>query len=660
VNQANAATGVAGQNGEPQQVSAGADADAAARMAEISQHATAAPAASTAGPKTWGTATDQLAIGPILQQPLGFLPRPALLAQLDQTRRHGPVVQVVTGMRGTGKTQLAAAYARAKLAGGWRLVVWVNASTSGNLLAGLAAAADAAGLSDGGSGWDAAEAGHAVRQLLEGDGERCLLVFDDVEDHDLVRPFIPVGGAAQVLVLAGRQPVVNLGSEIRVDAFTEEEALAFLDGRTGLGEAGAKSVAAAVGYLPLAMAQVGAVIAGEYLGYESCLDQLNALSVEERLSPEDEQSYPRGVAESVMLSLNAVQASDQTGVSSRVMTIMAVLSAAGVRRELLYVAGQMGALGACGPVDPATVDRALERLAERSLVNFSLNRQTVVVHRLARQVIWEALTRQGRLAFVCRVATSVLETHADALAGSRNCLVVRHIAEQVAAVIENAAWLADATDQELVDTLLRVGFFGLSHLIELGDRAQAVALGTQLTVGLEQMLGRDDPHTLDARETLAAAYQSAGNSVVASAMFELALAARERVLGPDHPDTMRSRQRLAGVYRSAGEVARAVPLVEQILDARERLLGADHPATLQARNNLAAAYLEASRTAEAIPLFEQVLAACERLLGANDSRTQAARHNFAAANQKAGPVPPSSPPPGLADHVGSDLQDDGP
>ena len=62
--------------------------------------------------------------------------------------------------------------------------------------------------------------------------------------------------------------------------FSAEEALAFLASRTGLADAaGAAAVAAELGYLPLALAQAAAVIAGQHLGYRTYLERLRALPV---------------------------------------------------------------------------------------------------------------------------------------------------------------------------------------------------------------------------------------------------------------------------------------------------------------------------------------------------------------------------------------------
>jgi hypothetical protein len=121
-------------------------------------------------------------VGEIPQEPLGFQPRADLLAALDSSGPRARVVLVhaVTGLGGVGKTHLAAAYARTRLAERWRLVAWINAEKLGGVLAGLAAVA--AGLGLGAGAGDAEAAGRAVRHRLEIDGDRCLLVFDNATD----------------------------------------------------------------------------------------------------------------------------------------------------------------------------------------------------------------------------------------------------------------------------------------------------------------------------------------------------------------------------------------------------------------------------------------------------------------------------------------------
>src|SRR5438552_10068525 len=94
--------------------------------------------------------------GAIPREPPDFLPRPDLLAELDRSDAR---VLVLHSVSGAGATQLAAAYARARLAEGWRLVAWVSAGDTGTLLGGLAAIADALGLSEPATAQDRTDPG---------------------------------------------------------------------------------------------------------------------------------------------------------------------------------------------------------------------------------------------------------------------------------------------------------------------------------------------------------------------------------------------------------------------------------------------------------------------------------------------------------------------
>jgi tetratricopeptide (TPR) repeat protein len=580
----------------------------------------------------------QVVVGDIPQVPPGFQPRAGLLAELDRGR--GPVVRAVTGIQGAGKTQLAAAYARAKLAASWRLVAWVNAADPGVLGAGLAEVAEALGLADGRAGRGVGDAGGAVRDWLERDGRRCLVVFDNALDPDEIRPVLPAYGAARVLITGSRRPVAGLGGGVPVDVFSPDEALAFLAARTGLADtAGARALARELGYLPLALAQAAGVIAAHDLAYWTYLGRLRAMPAAAHLSRAEGQPYPHGVAEAIMLSLDSVRAGDPGGVDTGIMEVTSVLSAGGVRRGLLHDAGRAGVLTAGrdrADVPADLVDVALARLVERSLLTFSLDGETVIAHHLVMRVVRDALAHEERLAAVCRNAACVLHSRAGSLVRSPDRPAVRDIAEQVAALQETAGPAGQA-DGELAGTMLRLRSWVLYYLALLGDGApQAISAGEAVAADSARLLGPDHPDTLASWNNLAIACQEAGRKAEAVRLHEWALAGRVRALGPEHADTLASRNNLAIACQEVGRKAEAVRLHERALAGRERVLGPDHPDTLASRNNLATAYQQMGWAAEAISSFRRALAGREQVLGPDHPDTLASRNGLAAACQEAG------------------------
>jgi tetratricopeptide (TPR) repeat protein len=589
----------------------------------VEQQVIQAPSGPVAGP---------VVAGEVPQQPPAFQMRPELLAALRDSGPGVVVVRAVTGMRGVGKTQLAAAHARSCIDASWRLVAWVNAEELGGLLAGLAEVATALGV----GAEDARVAGRAVRHWLEVDGERCLVVFDNATDPGLLRPFIPAAGAARVIITSNRQSVAYLGAGVPVDVFSEQEALTFLAARTGHADgAGAQALAEDLGCLPLALAQAAAVIASQHLTYDTYLARLRRLPVGDLLVAEEAGEYPRGVAAAMLLSLDAVRAVDDNGACMAVMELVAVLSPSGVRRSLLHeAAGQnfLHRFGQSGELTVEAVDRALARLAGMSLLTFSLDGSSVSAHRLVMRVIREQLVGRDALTVVCGAAMLLFRALADSLESTwhENRSAARDLVEQIIALHESSAGCQADSDFTLCMMDLRSSAF--SFLTDLGDSpARAIMIGEPLLADQGKILGFDHPETVDTRNVLAGAFCAAGRTAEAITLVEQVLAIRERALGADHPDTMAIRNNLAAAYNDAGRTAESIDLLEQVLADRERVLGADHPDTMSTRNSLAKAYLLAERAAEAIDLLEQTLADRERVLGVDHPDTLMSRHNVAIA-----------------------------
>jgi tetratricopeptide (TPR) repeat protein len=570
-----------------------------------------------------GPEREPVVLGDIPREPPAFQERPELLdTEIDSGSGRSAMVFAVTGLRGVGKTQLAAAWARQRLAERWRVVAWIDAEDRAQLLAGFDQLARELGLSPGGQ--DSYESAMRVRHWLEGDGSRCLLVLDNATGADMLRPFLPAVGNSQVVITSSHQSLASLGLAVPVGGFRRDQSVDFLNERTGLEDYdGAGRVAGELGDLPLALAQAASLIIGQRLEYGTYLSRLAAVPVASYLSRTEEDPYPRGCAEAIILSLIAIELSDPAQLRRRIMETASVLSAAGVSRALLA-----GALGA----KQAEVDAALQSLADASLLTWSLDGSSVSAHRLVMRVVRERAVQDATLHTAIANAICGLQGMLESQVEARqNPARAREFVTQVMVLSEHTASFPAAIGDQDAQMLLKLRAWAGWYLNEVADASRAIPLLEQNLASYRQIRGHAHQDTLTARDSLATAYRLAGRLSEAIQLQVSNLTDRERVLGEDHPDTLVSRRNLGRTYRVAGRVDKAVTLLEQNLADCQRLFGDDHPETLAARNHLARAYRVAGRIDDATPLLERNAAAREEILGRDHIDTLTSRNNLADA-----------------------------
>ena len=577
----------------------------------------------------------QVVVGEIPREPAAFVAR-VMVSPAGRRRWRGRVAVVcaVTGLRGVGKTQIAAAYARARVGEGWGLVGWVNAETRDVLLDGLNRVAEGLGVAD--PEGDSLESARRLRAYLQTRAGEGLLVLDNATDPDGLRPFLPATGGTQVVVTTTDRAFAALGQPVDVSAFTRPQSAGYLRERTGLAdEDGADAVAQQLGDLPLGLAQAAATIGRQHLTYSTYLERLRQVPVWELLGRVPGEDYPHATAAALLLSVQATEASDPAGLAGWLLRVLAVLSPDGIPRALLdglprVRPGQRLAVSRRRGRRRRDweVDAAIERCVGGSLLEWSVAGDAVIMHRLLARVLRERDQARGQWVKTVAAALNMLEPllFPETEAWSR-----REDGARLGAQVE-ALWDADAEtgngDRDLTLRQLRARSWAVRQLRASADLSRAIAAGIRTLADAERVLGADHPDTLTSRNNLAYAYQAAGRVDQAIPLFERTLADAERVLGADHPDTLTSRNNLAYAYQAAGRVDQAIPLFERTLADRERVLGADHPDTLTSRNNLAYAYQAAGRVDQAIPLFERTLADRERVLGADHPDTLTSRNNL--------------------------------
>ncbi|CAA9366238.1 MAG: hypothetical protein AVDCRST_MAG93-7999, partial [uncultured Chloroflexia bacterium] len=195
------------------------------------------------------------------------LPNPHLVARddlLDSLERELmpqnslPRIAALWGLGGVGKTQVAAAYAF-RHAENMHVVWWLQAQSDATITSDYVVLARALQL-PGADAQDQTQVAAAAIRWLERSGQSWLLIFDNAERQDAIRPFLPRMGNGQVIVTS-TSPAWGALTLLRYNVKPLElhEAADFLEKRLGTSDrASADQLANALGGLPLALAQAAA------------------------------------------------------------------------------------------------------------------------------------------------------------------------------------------------------------------------------------------------------------------------------------------------------------------------------------------------------------------------------------------------------------------
>jgi tetratricopeptide (TPR) repeat protein len=139
--------------------------------------------------------------------------------------------------------------------------------------------------------------------------------------------------------------------------------------------------------------------------------------------------------------------------------------------------------------------------------------------------------------------------------------------------------------------------------------------------GYEKVLGKEHPSTLTSVSTLAGVLSRQGKYEAAEEANRRALEGREKVLGKEHPDTLTSVSNLAGVLSEQGKYEAAEEANRRALEGYEKVLGKEHPNTLTSVWCLADLMERLGRKADAVLLYERAVAGLSTSLGARHPHT---------------------------------------
>jgi hypothetical protein len=571
------------------------------------------------------------------------------------------LTQVLSGLGGIGKTQIAAHYA--SMVWGARavdLLVWLTVSSRQAVITGYREAVHKVDARDPGE--DPEAAARRFLAWLAATDRSWLVVLDDLADPADLRGLWPQGASGRTVATTRRRDNVLYGTGRRVveiGVFTPEEALAYLtaklDNDPDCLEQSAE-LAEDLGYLPLALAQAATYIRDRSL---TCAEyRVRFASQQSTLAeslPPDALSddYPHAVAVTWSLSIDRGNQLPPKGLAGPALQLAAMLDPNGIpeaffhaRAVRAYLAAYRAHLAFLPDSESiqnnAEIGNALEvstedaidalhclRRLSLAVVDRKSPFQETRVHALVQRVVREHLTPDASHVTAVAAADALFEVWPEHDSEASLSRALRDCTDSLRRNREMDLWSPAPHP-----VIFRCGH----SLGNVGLVGQAVTYWENLAASSTQRLGPDHPVTLEARGNFASWSGSAGDAPGAVHALDQVLADCQRLLGLDHPLTMDTRVNLARWRGEAMDPAGARTL-EELLAEQLRLFGHDDPRTLKTRHQLARGCGYDGDAARSIQMFEDLIPDCQRVLGLDHPEVLNIRADLAFRRGMTGDAP---------------------
>jgi tetratricopeptide (TPR) repeat protein len=468
--------------------------------------------------------------------------------QLTPKESH-PRIAVLWGLGGVGKTQVASAYAYRR-ADDTDVVWWVQAQSEATIIGDYVALGRVLGLPEAGIE-DQAEVATIVIHWLEQSNLSWLLIFDNAEHHDAIHRFIPGLGNGQVIVTSTSPDWGAMASRrYRVRELSTEHAANYLEMRCGFGHrASAEKLAAALGGLPLALAQAAAFMdttGTSIAGYVDLFTEHRMRVLDAPGAPVDHRLTVTATWEVALMRVR-----EQSPAAIELLSLCAFLAPERIPIDLM--AAHRDVLP--NHLQVALADKFAMTLTVGALHAYSfaeiVDDRAISIHRLVQEAARNQLDTEERIAwrsFAVHVIDAAFPHDARDPREWETCARLLSHAEMATSYLDGLG-AGGEVNQATGNLLERVGWY-LRERALFGDARKAFERALSI---VEMVHGPDHPDVAIQLNNLAGVLRDQGDYAGARERFERALAIGERTLGPDHPDVAIRLSNLALVFEEGGD-----------------------------------------------------------------------------------------------------------